>query len=144
MKNLRYWEHIPLDQLSREQWESLCDGCGKCCLHKLEDEETREIHFTNVVCDLLDLETCRCTHYTDRSTRVPTCVTLTPDQLRDPYWLPTSCAYRLLAQGKPLADWHPLISGTPSSVEHSGNSVKGRVIRESDADELEYHLASWP
>ncbi|HFE48187.1 MAG TPA: YcgN family cysteine cluster protein [Chromatiaceae bacterium] len=139
----RFWESVPLDQMDREQWESLCDGCAKCCMHKLEDEETREVHFTNVVCDLLDPDVCRCSDYLHRSIRVPACVTLTPDELRDPYWLPPTCAYRLLAEGKPLPEWHPLLSGDADSVYRSGNSVRGRVVRESDADELEYHLIEW-
>ncbi len=139
----RFWETVPLDQMDRAQWEALCDGCAKCCMHKLEDEETREMHFTNVVCDLLDLDACRCSDYARRSIRVPACVTLTPDELRDPYWLPPTCAYRLLAEGNPLPEWHPLISGDDDSVYRSGNSVRGRVVRECDADELEYHLIEW-
>ena len=129
--------------MSREMWESLCDGCGKCCLQKIEDEETREIFFTNIVCDLLDLERCRCTHYQERSKLVPNCVTLTPNDLADPYWLPETCAYRLLAEGKSLPDWHPLVSGDPESVEKAGHSIRGKVIRESAAGDWEHHLVDW-
>ncbi len=138
-----FWNTTPLDAMSREMWESLCDGCAKCCLQKIEDEETREIFFTNIVCDLLDLERCRCTHYKERSKRVPNCVTLTPNDLADPYWLPETCAYRLLAEGKPLPDWHPLVSGDPESVEKAGHSIRGKVIRESSAGDWEHHLVDW-
>ncbi|MES9824742.1 MAG: YcgN family cysteine cluster protein [Candidatus Thiodiazotropha endolucinida] len=138
-----FWITTPLETMSREMWESLCDGCGKCCLQKLEDEETREIFNTNIVCDLLDLENCRCTHYAQRSKLVPNCVTLTPEDLNDPYWLPQTCAYRLLAEGKQLPDWHPLITGDPESVKNAGHSIRGKVIRESAADDWEHHLVDW-
>ena len=121
----------------------MCDGCAKCCLQKLEDEETGEVHFTNVVCRYLDLETNRCTEYDDRSTLVPQCVTLTIDDLKNPYWLPSTCAYRLLAEGGDLPDWHPLVSGDPATVEASGNSIRGRVVVETEADDWEYHLIDW-
>ncbi len=142
-KNRKFWREVKLTEMSPLQWESLCDGCAKCCLQKLEDEDTREIYFTNVVCDLLDLEDCRCTCYTDRSVLVPTCVTLRPQDLEDPYWLPATCAYRLLAEGKDLPDWHPLVSGRQETVEESGNSILGRVVREAEADDLVYHLIDW-
>ncbi|MEW8692108.1 MAG: YcgN family cysteine cluster protein [Candidatus Thiodiazotropha endolucinida] len=138
-----FWITTPLEAMSREMWESLCDGCGKCCLQKLEDEETREIFNTNILCDLLDLENCRCTHYAQRSKLVPNCVTLTPEDLNDPYWLPQTCAYRLLAEGKQLPDWHPLITGDPESVKNAGHSIRGKVIRESAADDWEHHLVDW-
>ncbi|MCU7883616.1 MAG: YcgN family cysteine cluster protein [Candidatus Thiodiazotropha sp. (ex Lucinoma annulata)] len=138
-----FWETIPLDVMPREKWESLCDGCAKCCLQKLEDEETRDIFYTNVVCDLLDLDACQCTRYQERSTLVPNCVTLTTDDLDDPYWLPPTCAYRLLAEGKPLPTWHPLISGSPDSVELGGHSIRGKVVTEAEADEWEFHLIDW-
>ncbi|MGD2118066.1 MAG: YcgN family cysteine cluster protein [Chromatiales bacterium] len=138
-----FWLSTPLEQLSREQWESLCDHCGKCCLHKLEDTDTRQIHFTNVCCRLLDHKSCECTQYTQRSTLVPDCVTLTPADLADPYWLPSTCAYRLLAEHKDLPDWHPLVSGDSNSVKRAGHSICGRVVSETEADDLEQHLISW-
>ncbi|MET0050373.1 MAG: YcgN family cysteine cluster protein [Candidatus Thiodiazotropha sp.] len=139
-----FWKRLSLDEMTREQWESLCDGCAKCCLQKLEDEDTSEIFFTNIVCDLLDLEHCRCTHYEDRSIRVPNCVTLTTDDLRDPYWLPPSCAYRLLAEHKDLPDWHPLNhQGDTQPMILGGHTIRGRVVREEDADDWEHHLIDW-
>lgn len=129
--------------MDRQEWESLCDGCAKCCLYRLEDEETREIHFTNVHCRLLDVETARCTDYTNRSLRVPDCITITVDVLDDPYWLPRTCAYRLLAEGRDLPAWHPLVSGDPNSVIDAGQRISGRSICEDDADELELHLVDW-
>jgi uncharacterized cysteine cluster protein YcgN (CxxCxxCC family) len=139
----RFWETTPLDQLSRPQWEALCDGCAKCCLQKLENVDTREIFYTNVSCRLLDLETCRCRDYPHRSVRVPSCVTLTVAELQDPYWLPATCAYRLLAEGQPLPAWHPLESGDPRTVALSGNSIRGRVIPETEAGPLDHHLIDW-
>jgi uncharacterized cysteine cluster protein YcgN (CxxCxxCC family) len=139
-----FWRTKPLHSLSHEEWESLCDGCAKCCLQKLEDEETREIYFTNVVCDLLDLENCRCSHYQQRSTLVPNCITLQPADLKDPYWLPPSCAYRLIAEGKDLPDWHPLrYDGEKRPMRLGGHSIQGKVVRESEADDWEHHLIDW-
>lgn len=138
-----FWKTLSLREMSREEWESLCDGCAKCCLQKFEDEETRAIFYTNIACDLLNLETCRCSHYAERSTLVPTCVTLTPADLRDPYWLPPTCAYRLLAEGRDLPEWHPLVSGSSETVMSSGHSIRGKVVRESDADDWEHHLIDW-
>lgn len=138
-----FWKEKPLAKLNREEWESLCDNCGKCCLQKLEDEDTGEVFFTNVVCRLLDLDGNRCTHYQERSTLVPSCVTLTLDDLLDPYWLPSTCAYRLLAEDRELPEWHPLVSGDAATVERSGNSIRGRVIVESEADNWEHHLIDW-
>ena len=139
-----FWERKSLAELSREEWESLCDGCAKCCLHRLEDEETRDIYFTNVHCRLLDTESCRCSDYANRSTRVEDCVTITLDELKDPYWLPATCAYRLLAEGRPLPDWHPLVSGDPASVVEAGHSIgNGRTVCEDEADDLAHHLIDW-
>ncbi len=138
-----FWRHKTLSELSREEWESLCDGCAKCCLHRLEDADTREIHFTNVHCRLLDPHTGRCRDYANRSRRVSDCVTLTPAVLEDPYWLPATCAYRLLAEGKPLPEWHPLVSGDPTTVFTSGNAISGRTICEDEADDLLHHLIDW-
>jgi len=139
----RFWETTPLSAMSPEQWESLCDGCAKCCLEKLEDEDTRRIVYTNVACKLLDQDTCRCADYTNRSRIVSNCITLTPAVLEDPYWLPSTCAYRLVAERKPLPKWHPLISGNPASVAESGHSIAGRVISEEHAGPLLHHLIAW-
>lgn len=133
---------LSLAEMSPEQWESLCDGCGKCCLHKLEDEDTGEVFFTNVACHLLDLKTIRCRDYVHRSEKVPECLNLSADSL-NPDWLPATCAYRLLAEGRDLPDWHPLRSGTLASVAASGHSIKGRVVSETEAGDLECHLTDW-
>ncbi|VAX06959.1 UPF0260 protein YcgN [hydrothermal vent metagenome] len=138
-----FWKQKPLNELTHKEWEALCDGCAKCCLHRLEDEDTQEIQFTNVVCRLLDPENGKCTKYGGRSTLVPTCVTMTIKDLENPYWLPSTCAYRLLAEGKELPDWHPLVSGNQYSVFNAGHSVLGRAICETKADELEYHMIDW-
>ncbi len=137
-----FWETTALDRMNREEWESLCDGCGKCCLHKLEDEETGEIAYTNVACRLLDHETIRCRHYADRLRFVPDCTILTADTVRSYGWLPATCAYRLLAEGKPLYDWHPLISGSKESVHAAGISVKGKTVSERDAGDLHDHITA--
>jgi uncharacterized cysteine cluster protein YcgN (CxxCxxCC family) len=138
-----FWNQTPLEALSHEQWEMLCDGCAKCCMNKLEDMDTGEIQYTNVVCDLLDLDSCQCSDYPNRSTLVPECVTLTPVNTPTLHWMPQSCAYRLRAEGKPLPHWHPLISGNPLSLVRAGQSICGRVIHEKDADDLEHHLITW-
>ncbi len=138
-----FWQTIPLAEMSREQWESLCDGCAKCCMQKLEDTDTREIIYTNVVCRLLDLDTCLCMDYFNRSRCVPTCVTLGMDDLKDPYWLPSTCTYRLLAESKPLPDWHPLVRGDPNSTFIAGESVHGKVVPETEVDDLELHMINW-
>ena len=138
-----FWRSKPLDELTQEEWESLCDHCAKCCLHRLEDVDTREIYFTNVHCRLLDTENALCTDYANRSVLVSDCVTITMKELKDPYWLPSTCAYRLLAEGKPLPDWHPLVSGDPLTVVQSGNGICGRTVCEDDADDLEQHLIDW-
>jgi uncharacterized cysteine cluster protein YcgN (CxxCxxCC family) len=139
-----FWKTKTLAEMSQAEWESLCDGCGRCCLHKLRDEETDALSFTNVSCRLLDTETCRCTDYAKRFDRVPDCVQLTPAALRDIDWLPPSCAYRLLQEGKDLPSWHPLVSGRAETVLSSGASAAGRVINERDAGPLEHHIVEWP
>jgi len=136
----RFWETVPLSQMSRDQWESLCDGCGKCCIHKLEDEETGELHPTNVACKLLDRNSGQCTDYRHRRIHVPECVRLTPRLLRKIGWLPETCAYRLVDEGRPLADWHPLVSGDPESVHKAGISVRGWTVSETEAGDLEHHI----
>jgi len=134
-----FWEK-PIDQLSRAEWESLCDGCGKCCLHKLEDDETGEVHHTNVACRLLDRRNGRCTHYKGRHAFVPDCVRLTPAKIADMDWLPSTCAYRLRAEGKPLPDWHYLISGDRETVHQAGMSTRGWTVTETDVVDFEHHL----
>lgn len=143
MPQSKFWKSKSLSEMTRSEWESLCDHCAKCCLHKIEDIETHEVHFTNVCCRYLDQETCQCTEYRQRSTLVPECITLTPDDLNDPYWLPSTCAYRVLAENKDLPKWHPLVTQNPDSVAESGHKVGGRVVSEEIADELEQHLITW-
>lgn len=138
-----FWKQKTLARMSPEEWESLCDGCARCCVYRLEDEDTAEIHFTNVHCRLLDTSTGRCTDYRNRSVRVPDCVTITLKELENPYWLPKSCAYRLLAEGRDLPQWHPLVSGNPESVVEAGQRVCDRTINEDEADSLENHLVDW-
>ncbi len=137
---LPFWRARRLDQMTRPEWESLCDGCGRCCLHKLEDEDTGEVHHTNVACRLLDPDTCRCRRYATRKRWVPDCVALKPADIARFGWLPSTCAYRLLAEGKDLPEWHPLLSGDPESVHRAGVSVRGRVIPEQRAGDLENHI----
>ncbi len=130
-----FWKTKPLTELTRDEWESLCDGCARCCIIKFEDEDTNELFFTNVVCQYLDIYHCRCTCYADHSVRVPTCVTLTPEIIQSLYWMPETCAYRLLAEGKDLPDWHPLVSGDLKSVHKAGISVRGKVVSAKDVPE---------
>ena len=138
----KFWE-LPLEQLDRAEWEALCDGCGRCCLHKIEDEDSGEIEDTNVACKLLDTRTAQCRDYRNRKAFVPDCLRLTLRIVQNVPWLPQTCAYRLRADGEPLKDWHPLISGDPETVKHAGVSVAGRVISETDAGPLEHHLVDW-
>ena len=135
----RFWERVPLKNMAPREWEALCDGCGKCCLNKLEDEDTAEVALTRVACRLLDDQTCRCAHYEDRKIFVPECVVLTPQNIgTSAYWMPQTCAYRLLYEGKALPDWHPLITGDPGSVEAAGVSVQGITVSEFDVPEEEW------
>lgn len=136
----KFWEDLPLDQLDRAQWEALCDGCGKCCVHKLEDDETGELHATNVACKLLDRRSGQCSDYRHRHAFVPECVRLTPRLVRDIEWLPATCAYRLRGDGKPLPDWHYLVSGDRDAVHRAGESVRGWTVSETDVVDFENHL----
>ena len=139
-----FWQTTPLSAMSREQWESLCDGCGRCCLHKVEDADTGQVHYTEVACRLLNIGTAKCKNYKARWDDVPDCVELSPVVMAQIGWLPSTCAYRLISEQKPLAWWHPLVSGDPDSVHRAGISVRGRVITESKADLLDYHIVTWP
>lgn len=142
-----FWRTTPLAAMSAEQWESLCDQCGRCCLVKLEDEDSGQIAYTDVACRLFDMDTCRCADYPNRSQTVPECVRLTPEVVETLSWLPPTCGYRLIREGKDLPFWHPLVSGTQETVVTSGISVAGRVAGlEGDFGlfELVDHLASWP
>ena len=139
-----FWRRKTLAEMTRSEWESLCDGCAKCCLDKLEDEDTGEIQYTEVACRLLDLGTCRCTDYANRKRFVPDCVVLTPRTVARLSWLPSSCAYRLVSEGKDLEWWHPLVSGDPETVHRAGVSVRGRAVPEALAGDLEDHVVHWP
>ncbi len=138
----RFWETKSLDAMSETEWESLCDGCGQCCLFKLEDADTGEYALTDVACRYLDHDTCQCSDYANRSRNVPDCVKVTPGNIAGLRWMPETCAYRLLAEGKPLYDWHPLVSGDPDSVHSAGASVQGKAVNEDYVDDLEEHVVA--
>jgi uncharacterized protein len=140
---LPFWKRKRLDEMSPTEWESLCDGCGKCCLHKLEDEDNGDIAMTNVACRYLDLESCRCKDYANRQRNVDDCVQLTPDVVPTLRWLPDTCAYRLVAEGRDLFSWHPLVSGDPETVHSANRSVRGDAISEDDVNDIEDHVQNW-
>jgi uncharacterized protein len=141
-----FWEDKTLEQMTSEEWEALCDGCGRCCLIKLEDEDSGEIITSDVRCKLLDGDDCTCTNYPKRQKIVPDCIKLTPENVRTISWIPSTCAYRRLAEGKGLAWWHPLISGDMGTVIDAGVSVSGRTVSETEvkAGEWEEHAVDWP
>ena len=140
-----FWVRKSLDEMSPAEWESLCDGCGRCCMNKLWDPEDRRVRYTAVACRLLDGRSCRCRDYANRVEQVPGCVVISPDNVGDHGLLPPSCAYRRLAEGRPLAEWHPLVSGRPESVHEANVSVRGKVISEEwiHPDDLEEHIVDW-
>ncbi len=146
-EDVPYWRRKSLEDMTDSEWENLCDGCGRCCLNKLEEEGSDRTYYTDVGCRLLSGETCRCGDYPHRLEKVEDCVQLTPETLKTITWLPPSCAYVLLAAGKDLYWWHPLVSGDPETVHAAGVSVRGRVgASEKDVpdEDLEGHIVSWP
>ena len=132
-----FWKNKTLRQMSPSEWEALCDGCGKCCLVKLIDDLTDDLHYTTVACKLLDCESCQCGDYENRKSLVEDCVILSPRLIEELHWMPTTCAYRLIYEGKDLYWWHPLISGSPNTVHAAGRSVRGRVISEREVKDSE-------
>jgi len=143
---MAFWDEKTLEEMTPVEWESLCDGCGRCCLMKLEDEDTGDIYVSDVRCQLLDGESCRCSDYPNRLKVVPDCIKLTPENVRTIEWIPKTCAYRRIAEGKGLAWWHPLVSGDPETVMAVGVSVRGRTVPEQSVKpgEWEAHVADWP
>lgn len=141
-----FWEKKTLSQMSQNEWESLCDGCGKCCLNKIIDDETEELHFTNVACHLLHTKTCQCRKYEKRLKLVPDCVKVSLDDIDQFHWLPASCAYKLLAEEKPIPEWHPLITGSQSKMHQGGHSIRGKIISETQIapENLADYIAIWP
>jgi len=139
-----FWKVKPLAEMTLDEWESLCDGCAKCCLHKLEDMDTGEIANTEVACRLLDIESCRCSDYQTRTILAPDCVELLPRNIGDLKWMPSTCAYRLLNEGKDLPPWHYLVCGDREAVHRVQMSVRGKAVSERSAKDLEDHIVDWP
>ncbi len=140
-----FWKTKKLEEMSQSEWESLCDGCGLCCLTRLEDEDSGAMALTNIACSYLDFETCGCTDYKNRKTNVPDCMSVTLKILPDLHWMPETCGYRLIHQGKDLYDWHPLVSGDIKTVHEAGISMSGNMISDKKVDEidLEDHIVRW-
>lgn len=145
MSDAAFWQTKTLTEMTQSEWESLCDGCARCCLHKLEDEDTAEVHYTAVVCRYLDHQTCACGDYKNRHKNVPNCVQLTPERAVEFKWLPTTCAYRMLAEGRGLADWHPLVAGDREAMKAAGIPVTGKVLDERyvHPDDFEMQIIQW-
>ncbi|WP_261922011.1 YcgN family cysteine cluster protein [Shewanella sp. NFH-SH190041] len=141
---MSFWKQKTLAEMSTEEWEMLCDGCGKCCLNKLIDDETDELYYTNAACLLLDCQTGQCKHYSDRFKHVPQCTEITVDNIAELDWLPDSCAYRRLHLGRELPSWHPLIAGSKVAMRNNGMSVCGKVVCETQVKDIEDHIVLWP
>ena len=141
----QFWARYSLHQLRPAEWEALCDGCGQCCLVKLEDEDTQQVAYTKVACKLLDTQTARCSDYPNRLQFVPDCLQLTPEMVPQLHWLPSTCAYKRVEQAQPLPRWHPLLTGTPDSVQQAGKSVAKRCLSETDIDpeQIEEYVVRW-
>jgi uncharacterized cysteine cluster protein YcgN (CxxCxxCC family) len=143
---MNFWKTKTLPEMTTQEWESLCDGCAKCCLHKLEDEDTGNIYFTSIACRLIDLTSCRCTRYAERTQIIPDCLDLRQLETSQYHWLPVTCAYRLVHEGKELPMWHPLVSKNTASVEASGISIRSYARKElesDDVDDLEDFIIEW-
>jgi uncharacterized cysteine cluster protein YcgN (CxxCxxCC family) len=142
----RFWETVPLAEMTPAEWEAVCDGCAKCCLVKLEDADDGTVYYTDVHCFLLERGSCRCGDYADRARRVPGCVVLTPERLEEVFWMPTSCSYRRLAEGRGLPAWHHLRCGDTDAIHRAGASIRGRAVAETGIAEadLETRLVDWP
>ena len=142
----KFWQEKTLDEMNEEEWEALCDGCGRCCLVKLEDEDSGEILKSDIHCKLFDCETAKCLKYENRQEYVSDCVRLTPKNIKELNWIPDSCAYRRIAEGRGLSWWHPLVCGESETIKEVGVSVIGRTICESEIkpDEFVNHIAYWP
>ena len=139
-----FWKNKQMSEMSKAEWEALCDGCGKCCLNKLENDETGEVHYTTIACRLLDNESCKCSQYSIRHQFVPECIVLTPKNISEhAYWLPKTCAYYLVWKGQELYNWHPLISGTSNSVHDANVSVQNKTIAEFEVNEDEWEDCLW-
>ncbi|HWA45927.1 MAG TPA: YcgN family cysteine cluster protein [Hypericibacter adhaerens] len=141
--NEPFWRTKSLKEMSKTEWESLCDGCGRCCTVKFEDLDTGRVEFTDVACRQLDTKSCRCKNYAKRKTLVPDCIALTVRMIGKLHWLPSTCAYRLIDEGKDLHWWHPLVSGDPNSVHKAGISVRNKVVSEDDVEDAEERIVTW-
>lgn len=135
-----FWEHKPLQALTPDEWEALCDGCARCCVHRFIDETSGELYYTDVACRLLDLASCRCSRYEQRFAHVSDCLRLTPDNVGTCAGLPETCAYRRLAEGRPLPGWHPLVTGNPDSTRRAGMSMRNRLVSEDAVDDIEERI----